>query len=358
MIKSIEVFDLNVPLKVPYHTAIADIPFFTSLVVRLRDDKGNEGLGECTTVLGYSWESPEDAWGFAKAHGVELLNQELTNAKEKLQPWVHKHPFACTAFLTAIELLQGESLLKSPSTRKEVELVGIVNATTKDQSLGIAEKLLQSGYGTLKVKVGFDVERDIDKVRAIQSQVGSRGKIRIDANQHYTYSEAERFVDSVDPSNIELFEQPFGNDAWGAMKQLSLISPLPLMLDESIYGLEEVERTAKEKCAQWIKFKLMKSSSAQSMAAAIRLAQKHGIGIIYGNGVATEIGCYHEALLCSNLGVKTAGEQNGFLKTVAPICIEAPKFVDGKVILEPDFCLRLNDEQVLEWTKNKMQWQA
>jgi L-alanine-DL-glutamate epimerase-like enolase superfamily enzyme len=93
---------------------------------------------------------------------------------------------------------------------------------------------IADGYQTIKVKVGFDVEQDIGRVRMAQEALQGKAQLRADANQGYTYAQAVRFVKGVDPGNIQFLEQPFKEKDWTAMAELAKISPIPLGLDESI----------------------------------------------------------------------------------------------------------------------------
>jgi hypothetical protein len=68
------------------------------------------------------------------------------------------------------------------------------------------------------------------------------------------------FRTSLPHEHIELFEQPFKEGNWEDMKRLAKISPIPLMLDESIYDMNDIEKVIQLECADYIKLKLMNSS--------------------------------------------------------------------------------------------------
>ncbi len=66
----------------------------------------------------------------------------------------------------------------------------------------------------------------------------NRGRcaLRLDANQGYSREDAIRFVTSLDPDAIELFEQPCDKADWDSAVAVARVSNVPMMLDESIYG--------------------------------------------------------------------------------------------------------------------------
>ena len=56
------------------------------------------------------------------------------------------------------------------------------------------EDWLAQGFRTFKVKVGKDVDADLDRVEAIQQAVAGRGTLRLDANRAYSREQGETFV--------------------------------------------------------------------------------------------------------------------------------------------------------------------
>ncbi len=344
-IERIELFRLKVPLKRPYKIATAEMKEFDSTIVLIRS-AGREALGEAMSgVEGYFWETPDEVWQFARENGKKLLGRTISRASEFLAGLVARHPCAATPFLTALEVLEESPLLKPSAETRLVPMVGILQASErKDIFAEIAEFLTQD-YGTIKIKVGFDPEKDLDKVETAQEALQGKALIRVDANQGYTFPQAEKFVRNINPRGIEFLEQPFKEDAWEDMVKLAKISPIPLGLDESIYGIEAVEKTKKLGCARFVKFKVMKMGSAGGLARGIETARRFGLEVILGNGAAGEISCYHEAVIAANL-ITRAGEMNGFLKQRESILVEPIQVKGGKIVLNPGFSPKLDPGKI------------
>src|SRR3546814_7765404 len=57
------------------------------------------------------------------------------------------------------------------------------------------------------LKVGWDVGKDLARVRHIQDTVAGRARIRIDANQGFDRDQAVAFVAGLAPDGVELVEQ-------------------------------------------------------------------------------------------------------------------------------------------------------
>lgn len=344
-IEKINLYRIRVPLKRPYKIATAEMKDFDMTVVVIRAG-GHDGLGEAMAgVPGYFWETADEVWNFAREQGPVILGLNEEKAKDYLLSFKKKNPCAITPFLSAIEIAAGSPILAAPSRTQEVPLVGILQATDKagvEKEIG---EFLAAGYDTIKIKVGFDPEKDLAKVKMAQEAIQGKARIRIDANQGYRFPQAEKFVRGIDPQGVEFFEQPLKENEWEAMAELSKISRVPLGLDESIYGMESVEKARKLQCCRFVKFKLMKIASAEILAQNIKKCEEYGFGVVLGNGAAGEINCYLEALIASRTTAR-AGEMNGFYKQTESILASPIKSSGAKILLEPGYSLALNPERI------------
>jgi o-succinylbenzoate synthase len=313
-IACVESYWIRLPLQRPYHLSLVTLEAFDSVVVRIRADDGREGVGEATDCPGYYTERLEDAWEFVCRRGLHLPGRDPQIALDEILSRTAKVSFAAAPLLTALECLAGTAP-ELPKDRGDIPLMGIVQGETAEEVEGSVQGLLQAGYHTLKVKVGFAVDDDLEKVRRVQSLISGGTQIRLDANQGYDEAQARRFLQNVDPTAIELLEQPLPPGHWDEMVALAAVAPVPLMLDEGIVVEADLDRAIASGCVQAVKFKLMKCGSFGLLERMIDKAQAAGLKVILGNGVATDIGCLHEAQVACRMGlVNHAGEMNGFLK--------------------------------------------
>lgn len=320
---------LRLPLTVPYRLAFGDQTHFDVLLVGVLRD-GNVGWGEATILPGYTDETMEQSWTLAG----ELIENcktvgELQSSCDTL---LHRAPFTATAFLTALDWLDENPILKRTG---RFDLLGTVNGKA-DHPAELEkeiETLIERGYRTLKLKVGWEPDADLKQVNTIRQMVRSRAKLRIDGNQGYTRDQAIHFLKHLTPEDIELVEQPCAAGDWESAKALVGAGEVPLMLDESIYSLNDIDRAADLKCADYIKLKLMKLGRLNTLEKGLRQIADRGMKAVLGNGVATDLGCWME--LCVALGnVETAGEMNGFLKTPVQLLTPALKCDGPCVILD------------------------
>jgi len=352
-IEKVNLFRLKIPLKRPYKIATAEMEAFDCTIVALQ--AGNrEGLGEAMSdVQGYFWETPDEVWQFARRRGPEVLGRPIPQAHQYISGFTQSQPCATTPFLSAMEALGGSPLLSPPSQTQFVPMVAILQATEKAEVGKEIHEFLAQGYGTIKIKVGFDLDKDIHNVKMAQDFIQGRALIRADANQGYTLPQAKEFVQNVDPRGIEFLEQPLKENEWEAMAELARISPLPLGLDESIYGIEAVEKARRLRCARFVKFKIMKMGSAEALVQGIETARRYGFEVILGNGAAGEISCYHEAII-SGRTITRAGEMNGFLKQKESILTKGLKTYSGKIVLDPNFLPKLDPQKIDRFAMDRL----
>ncbi|MGH6660895.1 MAG: mandelate racemase/muconate lactonizing enzyme family protein [Rhodospirillales bacterium] len=316
-IAAITLYRLELPLHRPYHLALGEVTAFDTILAVAEDGDGRRGFGEATILTGYTPETIAESWPAAAQLARRVAGMETPDAKDLIGLAAHHQPFMATALITAAEMLEGNPLLvvREPA---RVPLLAILNETEEKEIAAEIEARLAEGYDTLKVKVGFDADADLKRVRFIQGALAGRASIRIDGNQGFGQDDAVRFAGGIKPDNIELFEQPCDAHDWKAAEAVAEASTVPMMMDESIFGPDDIKRAADLGCAKFIKLKLMKAGGLDSLAAGLRLIRELGMTPVLGNGVASDIGCWMEACVARTL-IDNAGEMNGFLKPKARV---------------------------------------
>lgn len=329
----IDLWRIAAPLVRPYRLAFGEQTAFDCLIVRVTDREGRRGWGEAALLPGYTDETGDSAWAFASGFAPRLLggsHEAVTATLDALPPG---RAFSGCAFRTAIEHAAGHPVL---AARGPAWLLAGVN-TKPSEPAALAAEIeghLGAGARTLKVKVGWDVAADLAGVALIRSIVAGRARLRIDGNQGYTAQEGVAFVAGLDPEGIELVEQPCRAGDWGAAVAVKRAAAVPVMLDESIYGLDDIRRAADLGCADIIKLKLMKMGGLDRLIAGLSLIRDCGMGTVLGNGVATDLGCWMEACVAAAGHVGTDGEMNGFLRARDRLLTPTLRTEGGAVVLD------------------------
>ena len=206
LLDQVRVTRLKLPLRVPYKLAFGNVAAFDTLIAQCTVS-GRVGYGEATILTGYTPETIEQAWTVATELADVLRGHDLGAAVKQLQKANVKAPFTVAMFKTALEMALSHPVLRNTKAISIPLLFGLnsVDPVGIDNDLELAR---QQGYKTVKVKVGFNLVADLQRVQHIQKSNNGRMALRIDGNQGYNVTEAKIFASTIDSAHIELFEQP------------------------------------------------------------------------------------------------------------------------------------------------------
>jgi len=350
VIEEVRLECLKLPLKEPYKLALGTVAAFDTILVHVVL-AGCGGLGEATILPGYTDETVEDAWKRAQALAPFLPGSSADAAKARVDVALADAPFTATAFITAIEMAERHPILEIEKNETVTLLFGI-NATEPADIEHEIEAAISRDFGTLKIKVGFDVAADLKRVAFIQRCNTRHAKLRVDANQGYSREDGVRFCTEIAPDDIELVEQPCDARDWDAATAVAKVSNVPLMLDESIYGLDDIERAAAIGAA-FVKLKLMKMGGLTRTIEALDRIRALGMEPVLGNGVASDLSCWMEAC-AARRHIRNAGEMNGFLRQKTSLAVTPMHVSNGGIELPPGFWLALDEERIREAAVEQM----
>lgn len=340
-IDSLTLWHLKIPLQKPYNLSFGSVYAFDSVYARVTSGDLT-GWGETTPLPGYSDETFDDAWAFVNSVAEEIPGKTLPEALSFIQA-DHAPGFCYAPLHVAMEELlwqhrkskSGHKITQNKEER-QVPIVGIMGSRDISAAINEAQDYISAGYQTLKIKIALpplNVAADAEFCVKLREAFPSV-KLRVDANQGYTFDQASSFVHKAQNAQLELFEQPFPVDQWKDMQKLYQVKGnIPLMLDESIVSLAEIEKVYEMECADFIKLKLMKQGSMDTLLKIAKKAKEYNLKVIIGNGVQTELGCLQEAKLHYQIDPEFAGEENGFLKQKFSMLNEKIKVTNGKMVL-------------------------
>ncbi len=335
IIRDIVVRQLKLPLVKPYRVSFRTYTEFEPIVVEMVSEEGTVGWGEAYVPAGSTAETADSAWAFCCEQAQKLAGSTPEVIESALDALVPNAPFACCAMLSALAMVTRHAALETLEPTR-IPLLVPIGATTEDGISEEVEDRLRAGYKTLKVKVGWDVEPDLARVRCVQKAAKGRAGITMDANRGYSLAQGLQFVSGLDPEGIILFEQPCEADEWDANAAIARVSKVPLMLDESIRNEVDIERASKLEGVKLVKMKLKRVGGVNRALSAMKRAKALGLGICLGDGVATEILCWTEA--CVSRGyLSGAGDMNGFLKPKVRLFTNPLPFDQGDIVLSPGY---------------------
>lgn len=83
---------------------------------------------------------------------------------------------------------------------------------TNDQIKATIDKLQEEGFDAFKLKVGQDLESDVERMRAMREHIGPDIDLMVDANQFWGVDEAKSHIEHYLPYNLKWVEEPIARD--------------------------------------------------------------------------------------------------------------------------------------------------
>jgi L-Ala-D/L-Glu epimerase len=326
---------VRLPLIRPYVLSYRTFNEFEPIIVEVRDSDGRIGWGEGHISPGSSSETREGGWTFCREHVAAVIGKDTREAKAIISANVSASKVAATALLTAIEMLEGHPLLQIDREVRLPLLTPFNSSAQKDIEQEV-ERRLDEGFRTFKIKVGKNPADDLARVHTIQRAIAGRGTMRVDANRAFSEADACSFASSLNPSGIELFEQPCLAEDWDANANVAKVSTVPVMLDEPICELADVERASAIPNVGFCKLKLKRFGGLDLLREALDAVSASGMESVLGDGLSSELCCWMEACV-ARVTIRNAGEFNGFLKPKVRLFADPLRFVEGELVIPPGF---------------------
>ncbi|WP_160667272.1 dipeptide epimerase [Pseudarthrobacter sp. ATCC 49987] len=163
-----------------------------------------------------------------------------------------------------------------------------------------------AGFRCLKVKL--DARMDVlASMRAVRAAAGPDVILRIDANQAFDAGTAIRIIRQLEDAGleIELAEQPVPAGDWAALAQVSAAVDTPVMADESLWTLADLDRLLAHRAAPLVNIKLAKSGGLRHGRRLLERARAEGLGVVIGCMLESPVGIAAAASLASLLPAAT-----------------------------------------------------
>lgn len=292
---------LSIPLSKPFKTALRTVTCAESLIVLLHCDNGTTGFGEApptAVITGDTLESINAA--ILKNIAPQIIGMRIEQ-HDKISRIIDQSICHNTSAKAAVDIAVYDCLAKASGLPLYQLLGGYTDTLVTDFTVSVndpdemvldAKNYLALGFETLKIKVGnSSIEEDLTRVSAIRHSVGSKVKLRLDANQGWTAKEAIKAICYMEDQllSIELVEQPVPAWDFEGMKQITESVATPIMADESIFNFHDAARLLAMHGCDMINIKLMKMGGITSALKINNLAEAYGVKCMVGCMVESKV---------------------------------------------------------------------
>jgi L-alanine-DL-glutamate epimerase-like enolase superfamily enzyme len=173
-----------------------------------------------------------------------------------------------------------------------------------EETLKEAMEYEKQGFKVLKVKLGKDLEEDIERLVKLRERFDNSMVIRIDANQGYSVQQTIDFYNRTKKLGIELIEQPLPAKSVKEMKDLPGEIKSKIAADESLLSPADALNLIKPPSAAGIfNIKLMKCGGINQGIKIADIALQEGVDLFWGcndESIVSITAALHAAFACSN----------------------------------------------------------
>jgi len=319
-ITRIDTFPVRVPLKPERHmiSALGRHEVSEYVLVRVSTDAGIDGAGEATVLPQWSGET---VWG---AHALidrilapHLVGQDPTDIdavaalmdQATVDNW-----FAKSAIEMACWDIRGKelgqpiyALLGGPVRPRAIRCRFSMGAYEPDRARRRAAELIAAGFDTIKVKVGTDVARDIERVRVVRKTIGLQPAIVIDANCGYDAQTAIAMAQEIDDCGVGLFEQPTPRGDFESLAEVRRAIRPEVMADDICFDLADAAECIRHAACDVISVYPGKNGGIARSKQIVDYAAQHGVACSIGSNLELDVASAamcHLVVACPNMNVE------------------------------------------------------
>lgn len=292
-ITSIKIGRISVPLRTPFKTALRTVNSVEDVIVEIHTDTGNIGFGEAPPTGVITGDTTGAIIGAIEDHiRKSIVGMKIENFEDlmlKLQSCIVKNTSAKAAVDIALYDLYGQ-LYGAPlykllgGYRKEIVTDITISVNDPEEMAKDSLQAISRGYDTLKIKVGKDSARDMERMKAIRKAIGYDVKLRIDANQGWKPKEAVNVLRKMEDAGlqIEFVEQPVSAHDIDGLKFVTDNVYIPVLADESVFSPMDALNILQRRAADFVNIKLMKTGGIYNALKICSLAEIYGVECMIG----------------------------------------------------------------------------
>lgn len=228
------------------------------VVLSLETDEGTKGWGEATALpqwggLGgvYYGETRETVTSVIHDFLAPLLlgedPMEMPQLTTAFDFAIRGHPYAKATVEMALQDLRGKLLgapiyqLLGGRVRDRIRIAHMLTMMPNEDALAEAQAIREAdGITAFQIKVGVDIDRDVDLVEALRSALGDDVALRVDANRGYGRQPlvVAKACQRLEAAGVDAIEQPA--DSVEAMATAQARVTVPIVADEACWTSRDV----------------------------------------------------------------------------------------------------------------------
>lgn len=295
-ITSVDIYRFSIPME-PFTIATGTMDHAQNVFIRVHTNAGFYGVGECSAFPMIVGETQDTCLVMAREFAELWKGHDALDIPARMEQ-LHGFTAGNTTIKSAFDIALYDIAAKNAGLPLYQFLGGEKRVVESDITIGIgmpevmAQKAIEfkaSGANILKVKLGKGAEVDVERIKQIRQAIGPEMKIRVDANQGWSYDEAVFALQAIGQYDIEFSEQPMRTWYDDKLPDLMQLSPVKIMGDESVYNHHDARKQMESGSCHYINIKMAKSGGILEAKKIHDLAAEHGIPCMMGGMLESRI---------------------------------------------------------------------
>jgi muconate cycloisomerase len=285
------------------------------VICKLLADDGTEGMGEAFVWLPETGVLPEQIISIIRKalhkyvlgespFNIEDINRRMDMNVARNEVAKGLLDIACYDLMGRLsgkpvsELIGGRQL-------DEIPLAALIPLTDLEEMVNLAMGFYESGFRTLRVKLGGGLADDVQIIEEIRDALGDVVRLRVDYNQAYEPEEAVHCIKAIERFAIDCAEQPVAADDYPGMAWVQKRVDTPLMAHEGCFSLTDITALVELGAIGVVGINAERPGGITKALQAIEFARDMGMGVVIHNqtlGVASAAQLHIAAARHSSLG--------------------------------------------------------
>lgn len=322
VIRDIQTGSLSLPLARPFKTALRTVERVEDVAVRILTDTGEVGYGEAPPTAVITGDTAGSITcairDFIRPALLGMDIEDLEGIQKKLHSCLLHNTSAKAAVDMAVYDLWAKrwkaplwKLLGGAKSSFETDITISVNPI--DQMVADSLDAQRRGYRILKIKVGKEGKKDVERIAAIRNALGPDIRIRVDANQGWTPRQSVAIISALEDKDldIDLVEQPVPAGDLDGLRYVTQRVQTSILADEAVFSPADAVKIITTGAADLINIKLMKTGGIWQALKVCGIAESYGVECMTGCMLESKLAVTAAAHLCCGQSVVTMADLDG-----------------------------------------------
>ena len=300
----------RIPFRRPFVTAHGVLAVRIGAIVTARTDDGSTGYGEVAPLPEQSGVSLDAVLSLLPRLASELCGREMGDILSFLEYASEEgqfpSPLLCgleSALLDAHGRASGHSLaallargypreesIPVSELRARIAVNVVIGGATTELAVEQARAAVDAGFACLKLKLADASYSVVERVASIRAAVGASIRLRLDANEGWSFEQARSLLARCAEYDIEYIEQPLPASDLQGMVHLRRLALVPIAADEAVSGLSSARRLLAAGAADVLILKPQLAGGLRACRRIIQDASRCGVACVITSTLEAGLG--------------------------------------------------------------------